>query len=115
MVLMSVLSSRAIMGYLVDQYGKDDSLYPKDIKERTRINQLLYFDMGTLYQRFCDYSVSTHQWIKSKVILICVVIRLHYFVWVWNLVSRIKRRTWTGFIWEQGAEENIYLDLRGKK
>jgi glutathione S-transferase len=59
MVLISVLSSRVIMGYLVDKYGKDDSLYPKDIKERTRINQLLYFDVGILYQRFADYYVST--------------------------------------------------------
>ncbi|PNF15369.1 Glutathione S-transferase D1 [Cryptotermes secundus] len=50
-----VAESRTILGYLVDQYGKDDSLYPKDIKERTRINQILYFDLGTLYQRFSDY------------------------------------------------------------
>jgi glutathione S-transferase len=60
MALIPVLFSRVIMGYLVDQYGKDDSLYPKDIKERTRINQMLYFDMGTLYQRYIDYYVSTH-------------------------------------------------------
>lgn len=50
-----VTESRAIMGYLVDQYGRDDSLYPKDVKERTRVNQMLFFDVGTLYQRFSDY------------------------------------------------------------
>jgi glutathione S-transferase len=53
-----VFSSRAILGYLADQYGKDDSLYPKDPKQRTIINQRLYFDIGTLYQNFIDYYVS---------------------------------------------------------
>lgn len=47
--------SRAILGYLADQYGKDESLYPKDPKRRALINQRLYFDMGVLYQRFADY------------------------------------------------------------
>ncbi|KAL0275073.1 UNVERIFIED_CONTAM: hypothetical protein PYX00_003053 [Menopon gallinae] len=46
--------SRAIIAYLVDQYGKDDSLYPKDPKKRALVNQRLYFDAGTLYQRFGD-------------------------------------------------------------
>ncbi|XP_055849627.1 glutathione S-transferase D1-like [Episyrphus balteatus] len=47
--------SRAICVYLVEKYGKTDSLYPKDPKKRAVINQRLYFDMGTLYQRFADY------------------------------------------------------------
>lgn len=47
--------SRAILGYLVDRYGKDDALYPKDAKKRAVVNQRLYFDMGILYQRFSDY------------------------------------------------------------
>lgn len=47
--------SRAILGYLVQKYGKDDSLYPKDPKKRAIVDQRLYFDMGTLYQRFGDY------------------------------------------------------------
>nr|CAD7423568.1 unnamed protein product [Timema monikensis] len=47
--------SRAIAGYLVDQYGKNDSLYPKDPKKRAVVDQRLYFDIGTLYQRFSDY------------------------------------------------------------
>ena len=48
--------SRAICVYLIEKYGKtDDSLYPKCPKKRAVINQRLYFDMGTLYQRFADY------------------------------------------------------------
>lgn len=47
--------SRTIMGYLVQQYGKNDVLYPKDPKKRAKVDQMLYFDMGTLYQRFANY------------------------------------------------------------
>lgn len=47
--------SRAIMCYLANKYGKDDTLYPKDPVARARVDQKLYFDMGTLYQRFADY------------------------------------------------------------
>lgn len=47
--------SRAILGYLANKYGKTDSLYPKDAEKRARVDQKLYFDMGTLYQRFGDY------------------------------------------------------------
>ncbi|XP_068620289.1 glutathione S-transferase 1-like [Battus philenor] len=41
--------SRAIACYLADKYGKDDSLYPKDLKRRALVNQRLYFDSSFLY------------------------------------------------------------------
>ncbi|XP_049856687.1 glutathione S-transferase 1-1-like [Schistocerca gregaria] len=47
--------SHAIIGYLVDQYAKDDSLYPKEAKKRGLVNQRLFFNIGTLYARFADY------------------------------------------------------------
>lgn len=50
--------SRAIIAYLFDKFGKDDSLYPKDPQTRAIINQRIQFDIGTLYKRFldlCDY------------------------------------------------------------
>ncbi|XP_072158456.1 glutathione S-transferase D1-like isoform X1 [Bemisia tabaci] len=47
--------SRAIVTYLSDKYGKDDSLYPRDLQARAIIDQMFYFDMGTLYQAMVDY------------------------------------------------------------
>ncbi|XP_053682535.1 glutathione S-transferase 1-1-like [Sabethes cyaneus] len=44
--------SRAILIYLCEKYGKGDAWYPRDPKKRAMVNQRLYFDMGTLYQRF---------------------------------------------------------------
>ncbi|EDV94338.1 glutathione S-transferase 1-1 [Drosophila grimshawi] len=52
---LALWESRAILIYLVEKYGKDDSLYPKDPKEQALINQRLYFDMGVLYKSFGDY------------------------------------------------------------
>lgn len=47
--------SRAILMYLNDKYAKNDDLYPNDAKIRATINRMLYFDMGSLYQRFGEY------------------------------------------------------------
>jgi len=46
--------SRAIIVYLVQAYGKDDSLFPKDPKKQAVVNQRLQFDLGTLYPAFAD-------------------------------------------------------------
>jgi glutathione S-transferase len=46
--------SRAIAGYLVNKYGKDDSLYPKDAEARAIVDQRMYFDMGAFYKAFGD-------------------------------------------------------------
>jgi glutathione S-transferase len=46
--------SRAIIQYLANAYGKNDSLYPKDPKKRFLVEHRLAFDMGTLYHRFGD-------------------------------------------------------------
>ncbi|XP_030371437.1 glutathione S-transferase 1-1-like [Scaptodrosophila lebanonensis] len=51
----SIWESRAIIVYLAEKYGKDDSLFPKDPQQQALVNQRLYFDMGTLYKSFADY------------------------------------------------------------
>merc|ERR1711915_755813 len=47
--------SRPICTYIASKYGKDDSLYPSDLKTRSTIDRLMYFDMGTLYHSFGEY------------------------------------------------------------
>lgn len=47
--------TRAILGYLVNKYAKDDKFYPKDAAKRAVVDQRLYFDIGTLNQRYGEY------------------------------------------------------------
>ncbi|XP_063370310.1 glutathione S-transferase D7-like isoform X1 [Cydia amplana] len=44
--------SRAIMAYLVNAYGRDDSLYPKNPRLRALVDSRLNFDLGTLFLRY---------------------------------------------------------------
>jgi len=52
--------SHAIIPYLLDKYAKDDSIYPRDLALRARINALLHFDNAILYTRVRDMSVSKY-------------------------------------------------------
>ncbi|KAH8348284.1 hypothetical protein KR084_006145 [Drosophila pseudotakahashii] len=40
--------SHAINSYLVSKYGKDDSLYPKDLKKRAIVDQRLHYDSSAI-------------------------------------------------------------------
>lgn len=55
-----LLESRAIACYLADTYGKDDSIYPKDTKQRAVVNQRLYFDGTNLVVKMRAIFVSTY-------------------------------------------------------
>ncbi|XP_037952568.1 glutathione S-transferase 1-like [Teleopsis dalmanni] len=44
-----IWDSHAICSYLVDKYGQNDKLYPKDLYQRAIVNQRLYFDASILY------------------------------------------------------------------
>lgn len=46
-----IWESRAIASYLVRQYGKDDSLYPRNPQSKALVDQRLYFDCSTLWPR----------------------------------------------------------------
>ncbi|XP_057656002.1 glutathione S-transferase 1-like [Diorhabda carinulata] len=46
-----VIDSHVIMTYLVSKYGKSDSLYPKDIKQRAIVDHRLHFDSSILFIR----------------------------------------------------------------
>lgn len=53
----AIWDSHTICAYLVDKYGKDDKLYPKDLELRARCNQRLFFDSGSLFVRLRDCSL----------------------------------------------------------
>lgn len=50
----NVYDSHAIAIYLVEKFAKDDSLYPKDLRLRTVVNQRLFFDASYLFQRLYE-------------------------------------------------------------
>jgi len=44
-----IWDSHAIIPYLVEKYAANDSLYPKDLAQRARVDQRLHFDSGSLF------------------------------------------------------------------
>ncbi|KAH8407438.1 hypothetical protein KR222_001264 [Zaprionus bogoriensis] len=44
-----IWDSHAIIAYLVGKYGKDDSLYPKDLLKRAVVDQRLHFETGVVF------------------------------------------------------------------
>ena len=50
--------SRPCATYLASKFAEDDKLYPKDLEVRSRVDQRLYFDMGSFYSCFGQCVVS---------------------------------------------------------
>lgn len=48
---VSVFDSSAIAIYLVEKYAKDDSLYPKDLAKRTKVNEMLFYVSSYMFPR----------------------------------------------------------------
>ncbi|XP_017116480.2 glutathione S-transferase 1-like [Drosophila elegans] len=44
-----IWDSHAIIAYLVSKYGKNDSLYPKDLLQRAVVDQRLHFESGVVF------------------------------------------------------------------
>lgn len=47
----NVFDSSAIAVYLSEKYGKDDSLYPKDLVKRTKVNEMLFYVSSYMFPR----------------------------------------------------------------
>uniref|UniRef100_A0A182PZ68 glutathione transferase n=1 Tax=Anopheles epiroticus TaxID=199890 RepID=A0A182PZ68_9DIPT len=50
-----VWESSAILIYLAEKYSTDDTLYPKDNALRAKVNQRLFYDIGTLMRSVTTY------------------------------------------------------------
>ncbi|XP_018803661.1 PREDICTED: glutathione S-transferase 1 [Bactrocera latifrons] len=48
------IDSHAIMAYMVSKYHKNDDMYPKDLKKRARVDHMLHFENGVLFQVIKD-------------------------------------------------------------
>lgn len=48
------IDSHAIMAYMVSKYGKNDDMYPKDLKKRAYVDHMLHFENGVLFQVIKD-------------------------------------------------------------
>lgn len=75
-----IWDSHAIMGYLVNKYGRDDSLYPKDPYQRAVVDMRLHFESSVVYadalKRANDAVFRTKQLPKERVDAIQAVYRL---------------------------------------
>jgi glutathione S-transferase len=54
---VKVFDSSAIAIYLVDKYAKDDSLYPKDLLLRTKVNEKLFYISSYIFPRLYQIAV----------------------------------------------------------
>ncbi len=59
--------SRAIMTYLTSKAG-NTKLYPTDVRTRARIDQRLYFEMGSFFGSFGSVVVGKEIYIRSTIL-----------------------------------------------
>lgn len=57
---ISVFESSAIAIYLVDKYAKEYSLYPKNLTERTKVNEHLFYVSSYLFPRIYQLFVPVY-------------------------------------------------------
>ena len=56
--ILLFINSHAIAIYLVEKYAKNDSLYPKDLIKRTKVNEILFYDASYVFPRVFQITVS---------------------------------------------------------
>lgn len=67
-----IVDSHVICGYLVNNYGSDDKLYPRDVAKRALVDSRLYYDAANVFCRLrflaepVFYEKST-EWPEEKV------------------------------------------------
>lgn len=71
----TLFESRAIMGYLVDTYAKNSGLYPTDVKDRAKVDCVLYYDASSLFPMVREYFVSCSFVVSFSIIIIVFISR----------------------------------------
>lgn len=67
----TIWDSHAVSTYLIGKYAKNDSLYPKDLKVRSKIDQRLHFEGSVLFPAGAGYMVK-----KKKInLMFCGIFR----------------------------------------
>ena len=88
--------SRAVTAYLASKYGKDDSLYPKDLETRYKVDHRLYFDMGVFYkvsnERRIQLYVMQKSFVKARSMLI--IHDAYSAVWEWPVTVPGAGMSW---------------------
>ena len=46
------------MTYMCSRYSKNSRLYPKDLQQRSVVDRLLHYDLGSVYKTVSEYMVS---------------------------------------------------------
>lgn len=79
-----IVDSHVICGFLVDKYGKDDKLYPKDLVKRAHVNSRLFYNACNVFSRirFLFEPVFFEKWSELD------VRRMKYIEKTWEVVDR---------------------------
>lgn len=62
-----MFDSSAIAIYLVEKYAKDDSLYPKDLRKRTKVNEVLFYVGNYIFPRVFQLFVAGYFGAETEV------------------------------------------------